>query len=207
MTTPTAATQPLDTRHSAQEDVFALVIATILISFSVLMLRQSGVMTGGTAGIALFIHYNFAVPFGVAFFALNLPFYYLSFRRMGWQFTLKTFCAVGLVSFFSDQHGLFIHIDQLQPFYAAALGNLILGVGFLILFRHKASLGGVNILALYLQEKYGFKAGWLQMGVDVCVLIASLTFISLPILIASVAGAVLLNFIIAQNHRTDRYSA
>ncbi|MBI6854365.1 YitT family protein [Pseudomonas cichorii] len=207
MTTHTAVPNRLDTRHSAQEDVFALVIATVLISFSVLMLRQAGVMTGGTAGIALFFHYTFAVPFGVAFFTLNLPFYYLSFRRMGWLFTLKTFCAVGLVSFFSDQHALFIHIDQLQPFYASVLGNLILGVGFLILFRHRASLGGVNILALYLQDKYGFKAGWLQMGVDICVLVASLTFISLPTLVASIVGAVLLNFIIAQNHRSDRYSA
>jgi len=208
MTTLANAPDGLDMRrHSIQEDVFALVIATVLVSFGVALLRQAGVMTGGTAGIALLIHYTFALPFGVAFFALNLPFYYLSLRRMGWLFTLKTFCAVGLVSFFSDRHALFIHIDQLQPFYAATLGNLILGVGFLILFRHRASLGGVNILALYVQEKFGFKAGWLQMGVDICVLMASLTFISLPILVCSVLGAVLLNFIIAQNHRPDRYSA
>ena len=207
MTISTPSPERFATRHSAQEDVFALVIATVLVSFGVLLLRQAGVMTGGTAGIALLIHYSFALPFGAVFFALNLPFYYLSLRRMGWLFTLKTFCAVGLVSFFSDQHAVFIHIDQLQPFYAAVLGNLILGVGFLILFRHKASLGGVNILALYLQDRYGFKAGWLQMGIDIGVLLASLTFISLPILACSILGAVLLNFIIAQNHRADRYSA
>jgi hypothetical protein len=27
------------------------------------------------------------------------------------------------------------------------------GIGFIVLFRHQASLGGVNILALYLQDK------------------------------------------------------
>lgn len=207
MTATLSASKPSDTRHSVQEDVFAVVIATAMISFAVMLLRQAGVMTGGTAGIALYLHYTFAVPFGAAFFLLNLPFYYLALRRMGRVFTFKTFCAVGLVAFFSDRHALFIHIDQLQPLYAALVGNALLGVGFLMLFRHKASLGGVNILALYIQDRYGIKAGWLQMGVDISVLLASLTFISLPVLGVSVLGAVLLNFIIAQNHRADRYSA
>ncbi|KQQ49307.1 hypothetical protein ASF84_23715 [Pseudomonas sp. Leaf127] len=207
MTSTVTCDKRLATRHSTQEDIFAVVIATAMISFAVLLLRQAGVMTGGTAGIALFLHYSYAVPFGAAFFALNLPFYYLALRRMGAAFTLKTFCAVGLVAFFSDFHPRFIHIDQLQPLYAALVGNALLGVGFLMLFRHKASLGGVNILALYIQDRYGFKAGWSQMVVDLCVLVASLSFISAPVLAFSVLGAVLLNFIIAQNHRADRYSA
>lgn len=207
MTTTVASDKRLNTRHSIQEDILAIVIATAMISFALLLLRQAGVMTGGTAGIALFLHYSYAVPFGMAFFALNLPLYYLALRRMGLAFTLKTFCAVGLVSFFSDFHGQFIHIDQLQPLYAALIGNALLGVGFLMMFRHKASLGGVNILALYIQDRYGFKAGWSQMAVDLCVLVASLSFISGPVLLFSVLGAVLLNFIIAQNHRADRYSA
>jgi uncharacterized membrane-anchored protein YitT (DUF2179 family) len=29
-------------------------------------------------------------------------------------------------------------------------------MGFVVLFRHKASLGGINILALYLQDKAVF---------------------------------------------------
>ncbi len=53
----------------------------------------------------LLIHYATHLPFGVVFFVINLPFYWLSVRRMGAAFTLKTFCAVGLVSLFSDLHG------------------------------------------------------------------------------------------------------
>lgn len=205
--TLTSTTPRADTRHSVQEDVLAVLIATAMISFGVMLLRQAGVMTGGTAGIALYLHYTFAVPFGTAFFMLNLPFYYFALRRLGWAFTFKTFCAVGLVALFSDRQALLIHIDQLQPLYAALVGNALLGVGFVMLFRHQTSLGGINILALYIQDRYGIRAGWLQMGVDIGVLLASLTFISLPVLGISVLGAVLLNFIIAQNHRADRYSA
>lgn len=103
--------------------------------------------------MAFLIHYATHLPFGVVFFAINLPFYWLSVRRMGAAFTLKTFCAVGLVSLFSDLHGYFIHVDRLNPYYATLFGNIMVGIGFVVLFRHKASLGGVNILALYLRDK------------------------------------------------------
>jgi uncharacterized membrane-anchored protein YitT (DUF2179 family) len=50
----------------------------------------------------------------------------------------------------------------------------MVGIGFVVLFRHKASLGGVNILALYLQDKSGIRAGKFQMVVDACIVTASL---------------------------------
>ncbi|MFS7380494.1 YitT family protein [Rahnella inusitata] len=198
--------EQLRTAHTALEDVLAIVIGTLMVSFGVVMLRQVGALTGGTAGMAFLAHYLTQVSFGTAFFIINLPFYYLSIRRMGWQFTLKTFTAVALVSVFSDLHPLFIHFDHLQPFYATLFGNVIMGIGFIVLFRHKASLGGVNILALFLQDKYGLRAGKLQMGVDCCIVLASLFVVSYEMLIASILGAVIVNLIIAMNHRPGRYS-
>jgi len=126
---------------------------------------------------------------------------------MGWAFTFKTFCAVALVSLLTDLHLRFIHIDQLQPIYATLFGNMIMGLGFIVLFRHKASLGGVNILALYLQDRFGIRAGKLQLIVDVVVMFASLYVVTVPALIISIAGALVLNLIIAMNHRPNRYAA
>lgn len=194
-------------RHSLFEDVFAIILGTLMVSFGVMLLRQVGGVTGSSAGIAFLISYASQLSFSMAFFLINLPFYYLAIRRMGWEFTIKTFCAVALVSVFSDLHTRFIHIDHLQPIYAALFGNLMMGLGFIVLFRHKASLGGINILALYLQDRIGLRAGKLQMVVDVLVVLGSLYLVSLPILLASIAGAVALNLIIAMNHRPHRYSA
>lgn len=83
---------------------------------------------------------------------------------------------------------------------------MIMGLGFIVLFRHKASLGGVNILALYLQDKYGLRAGKLQMAVDISIVLASLFVVNISLLIASILGAMVLNLIIAMNHRPGRYS-
>lgn len=191
--------------HSRLEDTLAIVMGTLMVSFGVIMLKQAGALTGSTAGIAFLVSYLTPLSFGSAFFLINLPFYWLAVRRMGWEFTLKTFCAVGLVSLFTHLHPLFVHFSALNPFYATLFGNVVMGIGFIVLFRHKASLGGINILALWLQARFGLRAGKLQMAVDTCVVLASLFVVSLPMLLASVAGAVVLNLIIAMNHRPGRY--
>lgn len=193
--------------HTTFEDVLALLLGTLVVSFGAAMLKQAGALTGGMAGLAFLVHYVTGIKFGLAFFLLNLPFYWLAFRRMGQAFVIKTFCAIALVSIFTELHPRFIDISHLNPFYAAVFANAVMGLGFIVLFRHKASLGGVNILALYLQDRYGVRAGKVMMAVDLCIVLASLAVVSLPLLAASVCGAVILNLIIAMNHRPNRYLA
>ncbi|AUX95065.1 YitT family protein [Mixta gaviniae] len=197
---------PARVPHSLLEDTLALLFGTLMVSFGVVMLKQAGALTGSTAGIAFLLSYLTSCSFGLLFFVINLPFYWLAVKRMGWAFTLKTFCAVALVSIFTRLHPLFMHFDALNPFYATLFGNVMMGVGFIVLFRHKASLGGINILALWLQDRFGIRAGKLQMAVDSGVVLASLFVVSAPMLAASVAGALLLNLIIALNHRPGRYA-
>ncbi|MFB9133702.1 YitT family protein [Vibrio olivae] len=191
--------------HKWFEDVLALVMGTSLVSFGVLFLKQIGMITGGTAGLSLFLHYKMNIEFGTVFFLINLPFYYLAIRRMGWFFTLKTFISVGMVSFLTNTQGQFIQLGELNPLYAAIFGGFLFGTGFIILFRHKASLGGFNILALYLQDRFGLRAGWFLMTVDVVIMLVSLSVVGLRELLLSIVCALILNLVIALNHRQDRY--
>lgn len=192
-------------KHSHWEDATAIIIGTLFISFGVNLYTHAGLLTGSTAGLAFLIHYLSGIPFGPVFFVINLPFYYFAFKRMGWRFTVKTFCAVALVSGFSMLHLQFIRYASLDLFYAAILGGLLIGTGFIMLFRHQASLGGVNVVALYLQQRYGIRAGKVQMGVDVAIVLASLWVVTPLVLLASVLGAVALNLVIMLNHRPGRY--
>lgn len=193
--------------HSLLEDSLALVMGTLVISFGLLLLKEAHAVTGGISGIAFLVHYATGMRFGLALFLLNLPFYYFGYKRMGKTFVLKTFCAVGLLSLFVELNGHFVQIARIDAIYAATLGNVLIGLGFVILFRHRASLGGVNILALYLQDRYGIRAGTFQMTVDTGIVIASLAIVPLPTLLISIAGAFLINLIIAMNHRPHRYLA
>jgi uncharacterized membrane-anchored protein YitT (DUF2179 family) len=194
-------------QHSLAEDIFAIFVGTLLVSFGVVMFKHAGLLTGGTAGLAFLIYYLTGLPFGAGFFLINIPFYVLAFKRMGWRFTVKTFSAVALVSAMSEAHGRFIQFSLADPFYTGIFGGLLMGVGFLVLFRHQASLGGVNILALYLQDHYGIRAGKLQMAVDLTILAASFFVVDATALAASVLGAIAMNLAIWMNHRRDRYIA
>ncbi len=63
--------------HTWLEDTLALLFGTLMISFGIILFRQAGALTGGTAGMAFLIHYATHLPFGVVFFVINLPFYWL----------------------------------------------------------------------------------------------------------------------------------
>ncbi len=198
---------PVAVPHNLFEDVLAIFTGTLLVSLGVALFNQAGLFTGGTAGLAFLIHYASDYSFGSIFFVLNLPFYWLAWKRMGWRFTLKTFISVGLVSVMSGLHPKMVQLSQLTPFYVALIGGSLMGVGFIVLFRHQASLGGINILTLYLQEKHGLRAGKIQMGIDLCIVLASFLLVSPIAMLASILGAVVLNLAIMLNHRPGRYLA
>jgi uncharacterized membrane-anchored protein YitT (DUF2179 family) len=124
---------------------------------------------------------------------------------MGWTFTLKTLITVTLVSAFTWVHGLYLDVSDVAPLYAAVFAGLAIGVGMIMIFRHGASAGGFGILAAYLQERRGIRAGYVQGALDIVVVAASLALVEPLILLFSILGAVLLNLVLAINHRPGRY--
>jgi uncharacterized membrane-anchored protein YitT (DUF2179 family) len=191
--------------HRPYEDALALVIGTALIALGLTIYSHATLLTGSTAGLALLVQYAAGLPFAPVFFALNLPFYALALIQMGWKFTLRTFCAVLLVSLLAGQTSRWVGISHLDPLYAALIGGTIIGVGLLILFRHRASLGGVNILVLFLQDRFGLRAGYVQLAIDAAILAAGFFFLPADRIALSLAGAVAINLVLALNHRPGRY--
>jgi uncharacterized membrane-anchored protein YitT (DUF2179 family) len=194
-------------RHSLLDDAQALVTGTLFVALGLALFRHAGLVTGGTAGLAFVAHYALGLPFGAVFFAINLPFYLLAWRRMGPRFTLKTFAAVALLSSLVEVLPTLLTLQHVQPVFAALCGGLLMGAGMLMLFRHRASLGGLNVVVLWLQERRGWRAGHLQMGVDVAILVVATPWLTPAQLALSVLGAVALNLALAINHRPGRYLA
>ena len=192
-------------RHSLFDDAQGLLTGTLFVALALVMFRQAGLVTGGTAGLAFIAHYALGVPFGAAFFAINLPFYALAWRRMGARFTLKTFAAVALLSLLAEAVPRWVVLQSVHPAFAALGGGLLMGAGLLILFRHRASLGGVNVLVLHLQERYGWRAGTVQMAIDGAIVAGALWITDWQRVAWSVLGAVVLNLVLAVNHRPGRY--
>ena len=100
-----------------------------------------------------------------------------------------------------------LSLPELNPLYGVPAGNILIGMGLLAIFRHGASLGGFNIVALVAQERLGLRAGYVQMSLDVVVILLALTVVAPLNVLYSALGAVLLNLVLALNHRPERYRA
>jgi uncharacterized membrane-anchored protein YitT (DUF2179 family) len=194
-------------QHSLFEDAQGILIGTLLAALGLTFFKSTGLLIGGTAGLAFLGQYATTFSFSEVFFVINLPFYYLSYRQLGLAFTVKTFISVCLLSIFVEYAPLFMQFKLLDPLYAALIGGLLVGAGLLGLFRHQASLGGLAILAQYLSKKYGISIGKFQMAVDCIVVILAIFIVNWNAIALSIVGAISYNLILVINHKPGRYSA
>jgi len=197
--------QANEIQHKWHEDIIAIVTGTLLVALGVTMYKHTLLGTGGINGLALLLNYVTPFGFGLLFFVLNLPFYWLAWKRLGAAYTIRTFGAVALVSLLVQVTPSLISFDHLNPYFATIIGGILMGTGLLILFRHKAGLGGVNILVVYLQETYNIRAGYLQMGIDLAILVGAFFVLPFDKVLLSIVGALVLNLVIAMNFRPGRY--
>ncbi|WP_323768640.1 YitT family protein [Antarctobacter sp.] len=203
----TLLTLPPADRHSLWEDVLGLLVGTCLMALAVMFLKASGLITGQIAGLSLITSYVSGWTFGAVFFVLNLPFYLLAIRQIGWRFTLKTFVAVGLMSAQTELLPGLLRLEPVHPAVSAVLAGVLSGLGLIVLFRHGATLGGVGIVALWLQDTRGIPAGTVQLGFDLAVFTLALAIFDWQVVAVSLLGAVILNLMVTINHRRDRYVA
>lgn len=194
------------TTHNLIEDAQGIAFGTTMAAFGVVILTHLGLITGQTAGLAILISYLTGWGFGPVFFVVNLPFYWFGYQRMGARFTAKTFLSVAVLSGLTMVLPGWVGFAHLNPAAGAVLYGLVTGAGLLALFRHGASLGGIGILALIWQERSGFRAGWTQLIFDAALFTAALLLLGDVMRIFwSALGALVVNLVIAINHRRDRY--
>jgi uncharacterized membrane-anchored protein YitT (DUF2179 family) len=193
--------------HTPLEDAQGLSIGCFLTSVGLVFLTQLGFLTGQTAGIALLVAYRMGWSFGLVFFLINLPFYFFAYMRLGLEFTIKSLICVTAVSILSDVLPRFIVFEYLNPIIGTLVFGVTVGLGLLACFRHKGSLGGMGVLALVIQDSTGFKAGYTQLLVDVAIFAVAIFIFPASVVAYSLLGAVVLNGVIAFNHRRDRYVA
>ena len=192
-------------RHGLHEDALALVLGTLMVALGATIYAKAVLVIGGMAGVALLLQYTSGIEFWLGFSLINLPFYLLGWKRLGRAFVLRTFVAVTLVSIFSRLTSEWVTFAQLNATYAAIMAGTLCGTGMLMLFRHRTGLGGINILAIVLQESFGLRAGYFQLAVDLAILCVAFLVLTPDRLLLSVLSATVLNLILAINHRPGRY--
>ena len=124
----------------------------------VMFVLPSGLITGGTTGLALTAEHFLHIPVSVFVFLMNLCMFLLGAAVLGMKFALTT-----LVSsfYYPIILGILQKIPALsdltrEPMLAAVFGGLMIGFGIGSVIRVGASTGGMDIPPLILKKKFGF---------------------------------------------------
>jgi uncharacterized membrane-anchored protein YitT (DUF2179 family) len=154
-----------------------LVLGCVMLALGVVgLFVPNQLLTGGTAGIALLLHYASGLSVGSWMVIINLPLLLLGFKFFGRDYVLRSIGVIVLVSILID---FLTKIIKLPPFVidtplGALFGGVFVGVGLGLIIKSNTSAGGTTIIAQILSSKTELKAGQVLLGLDAMVLFASL---------------------------------
>jgi uncharacterized membrane-anchored protein YitT (DUF2179 family) len=134
-------------------------------------------LSGGVMGVALIAHYLIPVlNTGYAYFLLNIPLFLLGWLSISRRFIL--YSAYGMLSLSAiTAFCSFGTIKIVNPILAAILGGIVCGAGGGIVLRSQGSAGGLDILSVYMNKKYGLRIGNTTTLVSAVVLCAGAIFL------------------------------
>ena len=144
----------------------------------VMFVLPTGLITGGTTGLALTAEYFLHIPVSVFVFLMNLCMFLLGAAVLGMKFALTT-----LVSSF--YYPLILGVLQKipvlsditkDPMLATVFGGLMIGFGIGIVIWAGASTGGMDIPPLILKKKFGLPVSVMLYVFDVTILILQMLF-------------------------------
>ena len=180
---------------------YAIVEGCFLAALGLFFLQSSNLLVGGTAGIAAIANKAMPLTMGTWFFLVNTPFFLIAIKQMGKRFTVKSALAIAFVSVLTDTLNLLINFESIPVWLASFIGGGLIGIGLLLLFRHNTSLGGVNILALYLEKKHGIHSGKVILATDMLVVLFALNFFPLEQIAYSMIGFFVLTSVLGRYHK------
>ncbi|MDR1514684.1 MAG: YitT family protein [Synergistaceae bacterium] len=113
----------------------------------------------GVTGISVLLNYKFGIPLPLMVSIANIVLLAWAWRELSTRVIIWTIYGVFLVSMLMHlMDGVpFPHTDQ--KLLIALIGGAIKGYGCGIVFRSGGSLGGLDIVILYLQKKFGVEIG------------------------------------------------
>lgn len=128
-------------------------------------------LSGGLIGTSLIVHYLIpSLDVGLVYFVLNIPFIWLGWFHVSRRFMFYTIFGMvffSLIAKFIQPPSINIH----NPILVALLGGLFCGIGGGIILRSLGSVGGLDILAVYMNKRFGFRPGAVIMVANALVLL------------------------------------
>ncbi len=154
-----------------------IVLGSLFLGLGVVgFFMPNGILTGGTAGLSLLLHYVTSYTVGSLMVAVNIPLLIIGGKYLGKMFALRTVITILLISLCID---FLAEVIQLQAFVldtilAALFGGIFIGIGLALVIKGNSSAGGSTIVARIVASKTEIKPGQVILIIDSLIILSSL---------------------------------
>lgn len=163
---------------------FILTTGAFLVASALeLFLAPNGLIDGGVTGLSIMAEEEFGIPLAFIFAGLNIPILIFTARTLGRTFFIRSLYALIMTLVFLATlpfHHAITDSDVLIVLY----GGIILGLGIGLVIRVGGAIDGVEMIAVWLNEKY-------QMSVGTTILVGNLMVILISAVVFSIESAML----------------
>ncbi len=175
--TTTPAQTYRDITYSIPWNLFLLSLGSLFIALSMNGIAlPHGFVTGGFSGLGLLLYYLFGtITPGVWLFIFNIPVFALGYFTISRRFFWYSLYGAVMVSVLLEVIHLTIPIRD--SVLAALSFGCIFGLGLGVCFRSLGSTGGTDIIAIWLNQKFGLRIG--QVGFLANILVFAAAFATL----------------------------
>lgn len=181
-------------KSSVVWNLFLLMTGAFLFSIGIKAIAiPHGLITGGISGLGLLVFYTSGVlsP-GLWYLIINIPMF-----LVGWIFISRRFFFYSLFGMLTSSVFLELinfTIDVKDPFLAVIACGIILGAGGGIAFHSLGSLGGMDIVSIIVNQKFGMRIGSFLFLFNLVLFSFSFGFLDTDLVLYSIT----LSFILSQ---------
>ncbi|NLV21661.1 MAG: YitT family protein [Syntrophomonadaceae bacterium] len=153
-------------------DILGILLGSFVLALSVqLILVPVHMLTGGVTGIAIILKFLTGVDIWLWYIGLNIPIFIAGYKFISKRFALYSLIGMLSLTFFlGTATGLQIDLGLDNLLLAAVLGGVISGLGIGITLRSKGSTGGLDIIAVIINNYWGYHIGSISFYVNLVIL-------------------------------------
>ena len=150
----------------------SIILALAVVGFFV----PNQIITGGTAGLALLLHYITPLTIGSLIVIVNIPLLIIGGKYLGKMFAARTIITILLISLFIDFFAEILNIKAfiIDTTLASIFGGIFIGLGLALVIKGNSSAGGSTILARIISSKTEIKPGQVILIIDSLIVLSSL---------------------------------
>ncbi len=166
-----------------------LTIAGVINAIGVcLFLTPLYIYDGGFSGTSVLLSRYLLLPQALFLLLINIPFYFIGRKKIGWEFLIYSLYAIAIYSLGSLIINSFIFPDgfsdgspivQNEVVLAAIFGGLLSGVGSGLVIKFGGALDGVEVMAVIFHKKLGLSVGTFVMIYNVVLYVVAAVIASL----------------------------